>query len=162
MGLIPGLGRSPRLGSGNSLQYSCMGNSGDRGAWRPTVCVRHYFVTNTHTHTHTHTHRVWGTVSGVRQLAQLGGWADCPGSLSGAASSSLTPWPLPPASWSCGWKAEARRGSMRRNTHWLPCPAASVFLLLLFFKKDLFVYLLSWLSRCCCAQAFSTCEQGLL
>ena len=37
MGLIPGLGRSPRLGSGNSLQNSWMGNSRDRGAWQATV-----------------------------------------------------------------------------------------------------------------------------
>ena len=32
-GLIPGLGRSPRVGNGNSLQYSCLENSMDRGAW---------------------------------------------------------------------------------------------------------------------------------
>ena len=33
MGLIPGSGRSPEGGNGNSLQYSCVGNSMDRGAW---------------------------------------------------------------------------------------------------------------------------------
>ena len=32
-GLIPGLGRSPGEGNGNSLQYSCLGNPVDRGAW---------------------------------------------------------------------------------------------------------------------------------
>ena len=31
-GLIPGSGRSPGVGNGNSLQYSCLGNSMDRGA----------------------------------------------------------------------------------------------------------------------------------
>ena len=31
--LIPGLGRSPGEGSGNPLQYSCLENSMDRGAW---------------------------------------------------------------------------------------------------------------------------------
>ena len=31
-GLIPGWGRSPGEGHGNSLQYSCLGNSMDRGA----------------------------------------------------------------------------------------------------------------------------------
>ena len=36
-GLIPGLGRSPREGNGNSLQYSCLENSMDRGAWQTTV-----------------------------------------------------------------------------------------------------------------------------
>ena len=37
LGLIPGLGRSPRGGHGNSLQYSCLENSMDRGAWWATV-----------------------------------------------------------------------------------------------------------------------------
>ena len=32
MGLIPGLGRSPGVGSCNILQYSCLGNPMDRGA----------------------------------------------------------------------------------------------------------------------------------
>ena len=30
-GLIPELGRSPREGNGNPLQYPCLGNSMDRG-----------------------------------------------------------------------------------------------------------------------------------
>ena len=33
----PGLGRSPREGNGNLLQYSCLENSIDRGAWQATV-----------------------------------------------------------------------------------------------------------------------------
>ena len=37
LGLIPGLGRSPGIGNGNSLQYSCLENSMDRGAWWATV-----------------------------------------------------------------------------------------------------------------------------
>jgi len=36
-GLIPGSGRSPREGNGNPLQYSCLGNPIDRGAWWATV-----------------------------------------------------------------------------------------------------------------------------
>ena len=32
LGLIPGSGRSPREGTGNPLQYSCLGNPMDRGA----------------------------------------------------------------------------------------------------------------------------------
>ena len=36
-GLIPGLGISPRRGHGNPLQYSCLENPMDRGAWRATV-----------------------------------------------------------------------------------------------------------------------------
>ena len=37
LGSIPGLGRSPGEGNGNPLQYSCLKNSMDRGAWRATV-----------------------------------------------------------------------------------------------------------------------------
>ena len=37
MGSIPGLGRSPGEENGNPLQYSCLENSMDRGAWRATV-----------------------------------------------------------------------------------------------------------------------------
>ena len=37
VGLIPGLGRSPGVGFNNSLQYSSLENSMDRGAWWVTV-----------------------------------------------------------------------------------------------------------------------------
>ena len=37
VGLIPGLGRFPGEGNGNPLQYSCLGNPLDRGAWWATV-----------------------------------------------------------------------------------------------------------------------------
>ena len=36
-GSIPGSGRSPGGGHGNLLQYSCLENSVDRGAWWATV-----------------------------------------------------------------------------------------------------------------------------
>ena len=36
-GLIPGLGRSPGEENGNPLQYSCLGNPMNRGAWWATV-----------------------------------------------------------------------------------------------------------------------------
>ena len=36
-GSIPGLGRSPGEGNGKPLQYSCLENPMDRGAWRATV-----------------------------------------------------------------------------------------------------------------------------
>ena len=36
-GLIPRSGRSPGEGNGNPLQYSCLGNPMDRGAWWATV-----------------------------------------------------------------------------------------------------------------------------
>ena len=34
LGSIPGLGRSPGEGNGNSLQFSCLENLMDRGAWQ--------------------------------------------------------------------------------------------------------------------------------
>ena len=37
VGKIPGLGRSPGEGNGNPLQYSCLENSMDGGAWWATV-----------------------------------------------------------------------------------------------------------------------------
>ena len=37
LGSIPGLGRSPGEGNGNPLQYSCLENPIDRGAWWATV-----------------------------------------------------------------------------------------------------------------------------
>ena len=60
-GSILGLGRSPGEGNGNPLQYSCLENPMDRGAWRATV----HGVTKSWTQlkrlsthsTHTHTYR---------------------------------------------------------------------------------------------------------
>ena len=47
-GSMPGSGRSPGEGDGSSLQYSCLGNLMDRGAWWATVHgvarVRHDLV----------------------------------------------------------------------------------------------------------------------
>ena len=36
-GSVSGLGRTPEEGNGNPLQYSCLENSRDRGAWWATV-----------------------------------------------------------------------------------------------------------------------------
>ena len=48
-GSVPGLGRSSGEGNGSPLQYSCLENFMDRGAWRATVHgiarVRHNLVT---------------------------------------------------------------------------------------------------------------------
>ena len=44
-GSIPGLGRSPGVGNGNPLWYSCLENPRDRGAWWATV----HGVTMSHT-----------------------------------------------------------------------------------------------------------------
>ena len=49
VGSIPALWRSPRKGNGNPLQYSCLGNPRDRGAWWTAIHeiprVRHNLVT---------------------------------------------------------------------------------------------------------------------
>jgi len=49
VGLIPWLGRSPGEGNNNLLQYSCLENSMDRGAWQAIVHgiarVRHKLAT---------------------------------------------------------------------------------------------------------------------
>ena len=39
--LIPGSGRFPGEGQGNPLQYSCLENPVDRGAWWAAVCGGH-------------------------------------------------------------------------------------------------------------------------
>ena len=44
-GSIPGLERSPGVGKGNPLQYSCLENPMDRGAWQATV----HRITNSQT-----------------------------------------------------------------------------------------------------------------
>jgi len=38
-GSIPGSGRSPGVGNGNPLQYSCLGNPMDREVWQATAHV---------------------------------------------------------------------------------------------------------------------------
>ena len=53
VGLIPGLGRAPGGGCGKPLQYSCLGNPMDRGAWQATVLglqrVEHKWRDSIHT-----------------------------------------------------------------------------------------------------------------
>ena len=54
LGLIPESGRFPGEGNGNPLQYSCLKNSMDRGAWWATVHgsqrVRHDLATKRQQH----------------------------------------------------------------------------------------------------------------
>ena len=53
-GLIPGLGRSPGEGNGNPLQYSCLENPVDEGAWWATIHgITESDTTELLTHTHT-------------------------------------------------------------------------------------------------------------
>ena len=52
-GSIPGSRRSLGVGNGNPLQYSCLGNPTDRGAWRVTVHGVAKSRTQLSIHTHT-------------------------------------------------------------------------------------------------------------
>ena len=65
VGLIPGSGRSPGGGHGNPLQYFCLENPMDRGAWRATV----HRVTKSRTRlsNRTHVHRPLETFSCNKQ-----------------------------------------------------------------------------------------------
>ena len=61
VGSIPGLGRSPGEGNGYSLQYSCLENPMDRGAWRATA----HGVTKSLTRLSTHAGAHSGTCTQV-------------------------------------------------------------------------------------------------
>ena len=52
---IPGLGRSPGGGCGNPLQYSCLENPMDRGAWRAAV---HWVAESRHNCALTHAFKI--------------------------------------------------------------------------------------------------------
>ena len=72
-GSVPGSGRSPGVGNGNPVQYSCLENSMDRGGWWATIhgvakeldttkhstahqhlYIKVYIYINAHTHIHGH------------------------------------------------------------------------------------------------------------
>ena len=55
MDSVPRRGRSPGVGNGNPLKYSCLENSMDRGAWQAAVHGITKSPTDTHTDGHTHT-----------------------------------------------------------------------------------------------------------
>ena len=68
--LILGLGRPPGVGIGNLLQYSCLGNPMDRGAWWSTVhggCK----VSDTTEHSWMHYACPWGLLERVNEIISL-------------------------------------------------------------------------------------------
>ena len=86
VGSIPGWGRSPGVGNGNPLQYSCLGNSMDREAWWATWGRRvwHDLVTKQQQSCwkretykkNRHVNEMWYTLSQVHcSTTQLPGWA---------------------------------------------------------------------------------------
>ena len=80
-GAIPGSGRSAGEGNDNPLQYSCLENSMDRGAWRASVhgVAKCWTQLSVHTHTQIHLYILspwgWGLVSSFKfysQVSQVG------------------------------------------------------------------------------------------
>ena len=78
-GSIPGSGRSSGEGNSNPVQYSCLENPMDGGAWCATVHRVAKSQTRlsdfTHTHTHTHTHTLFPSMApGSPEKAQGFSW----------------------------------------------------------------------------------------
>ena len=87
---IPGSRRSPRVGNGNPLQFSCLENPMDRGAWWATVLgvAESDRTEPAHTHAHAHTRTyyngcilvkllgkktavlIWGSFGGEDEIAE--------------------------------------------------------------------------------------------
>ena len=65
---IPGLGRSPGVGNGDPLLYSCLGNPMDRGAWQVTV----HGTTESREQLNTHTYPYPTCRSSVKILSKRG------------------------------------------------------------------------------------------
>ena len=75
---VKDLGRSPGEGNGNPLQYSCLDNSMDRGAWQAIahgVPKSQTHLSNSHTHTHTHTQRDHRRPPTALELVRKQEWA---------------------------------------------------------------------------------------
>ena len=79
MGSVPGSGRSPGGGNGNLLQYSCLENPMDRGAWQATVHGAAESRTQWRDRAHTHAQTSWGltTLTHQRNL-RPGGYCSAP------------------------------------------------------------------------------------
>ena len=65
-GSIPGLGRSPGEGNGNPLQYSCLENPMDGGAWLATIHGVAKSRTRLSDFTFTISRRQWDALLGIQ------------------------------------------------------------------------------------------------
>ena len=85
-GLIPGSGSSPGEGNGNPLQYSCLGNPMNRGAWWATVhgvAKSQTRLSDFHSHVCSHSGMGWYMGpdylrAGILHLLVRNGWLACP------------------------------------------------------------------------------------
>ena len=74
VGLIPRSGRTPGVGNGNTLQYSCLENPMDRGAWWATVHRVAELDTTEATEHSVDSHQwIW---DGIQRIPTLGGWLE--------------------------------------------------------------------------------------
>ena len=88
--LIPGSGRSPGEGSGYPLQYSCLENSMDRGAWQATV----HGITKTQTWLSEVAQMVKNPPAKWETWVPSQGWED-PMEENMAAHTSILAWRIP-------------------------------------------------------------------
>ena len=75
LGLIPGSGRSPGEGNGNPLQYSCLENPMDGGAWWATVHGVAKSWTRLSNFTHSHSHHPLELTPGQNSVCDSPTWA---------------------------------------------------------------------------------------
>ena len=83
-GSIPGSGRSPGGGHGNPLQYSCLENPMDRGAWRAIV----HDIAKSQTWLYAHMCCRWG----LRDSETIGSLSEAPSFLGGSGVVRLWIW----------------------------------------------------------------------
>ena len=113
-GLIPGSGRSPGGAHGNLLQYSCLGNPMNRGAWQDTV----YAVAKSQTwlkRLSTHARMNLRKYLKTKHISN----SVCPFPIGEMRSMALTlgPWALHPESvWESAWR---RKNKGRGSQAWL-------------------------------------------
>ena len=111
LGLIPGSGRSPGEGNGNSLQCSCLENSVDRGAWQAIV----HRVAESWT-------RLSNFTGSLVRVSSWGRWVACLGlTLHGGSSSGSH------AALGC-WCMSARRRERMSQGHHKECRMWSLLL----------------------------------
>ena len=120
-GSIPGSGRSPRGGHGNPLQYCCLKNLMDRGAWQVTV---HRVAQN---QTQLKGLSMHATELGRQPLLAIRrGHLDTRGGAAGShkrSSQAATPLQRRAAVWDSGGKYETWRAWGPGRGPWLECQA---------------------------------------
>ena len=111
VGLIPGLGRSPIAGNGNPLQYCCLGNLIDRGAWWATV----HGVTKSWTRLDAHRWSCRCQDAGSRRKWPSFPWTSSPG----GGASTVSVW-LTSFLWSqeCKYSAISRPYFVQFSVKW--------------------------------------------